>query len=298
MAQDVTKSMKNWLGKPFPFYESYTQKVLIPVIPTLFVMIGLVLLNWTTNTTILWHQINSVLIYGSIVILISLLFSIVLPEIHPKLFNAEKWTVLKTLIFFLLTIVSVGIAITLFAYYFDNPNKLTLYVFLGKVMVRAVSLSFFPIIGLVFYFEIQLQKRNHSNAISIIHEIQKEKPEKPALKSQEITIAKNTKEAFSIHENDLFFIKAEGNYCKIFYKKESELKQKLIRSSLKEIEKCIQNTDTFIRCHKSYIINISKVSDVTGNARGYLFHFPENDHKIPGSRNLSKSVIAQINSHL
>jgi hypothetical protein len=298
MTQSITNRIKNWLGKPFPFYESYAQKILIPVIPTLFVMIGLVLLNWTTNATMLWHQINSVLIYGSIVILISLIFSIVLPGIYPKLFNNEKWTVLKTLLFFLSTIVFVGLAITLFAYYFDNPNKLSFINFLGKVMVRAVSLSFFPIIGLVFYFEIQLQKRNHSNAISIISEIQKENDDKPIPSNQEITLAKNTKEAFSIKEQDLQYIKAEGNYCKIFYNGNSALKQKLIRSSLKEIEKCIENRDAFIRCHKSYIINISKVSDVSGNARGYLFHFSDNDHKVPGSRNLSKSLIAKINSRL
>ena len=298
MAQNLKNGIRNWLGKPFPFYESYAQKVLIPVIPTLFVMIGLVLLNWTTSTPMLWHQINSVLIYGSIVILISLIFSILLPEIHPKLFNEEQWTVLKTLLFFLLTIISVGITITLFAYYFNNPNKLSFIAFLGKVMVRAVSLSFFPIIGLVFYFEIQLQKRNHSNAISIISKIQKEKDEKPIPSNQEITLAKNTKEAFSVQENDLYYIKAEGNYCKIFYNQGSELKHKLIRSSLKEIEKCIENKTTFIRCHKSYIINISKVSDVSGNARGYLFISSKYNHKIPGSRNLSKSLIMQINSRL
>jgi hypothetical protein len=298
MAQSITNRIKNWFGKPFPFYESYAQKVLIPVIPTLFVMIGLVLLNWTSNTSILWNQINSVLIYGSIVLVISLIFSIVFPELCPKLFNAEKWTVLKTLLFFLSTIISIGIAITLFAYYFDNSNKLSFIIFFGKVMVRAISLSFFPITILIFYFEIQLQKRNHSNAISIINEIRKDTTEETIPSKEEITLAKNTKEAFSVQANDLFYIKAEGNYCKIFYNGNSALKQKLIRSSLKEIEKCIENRATFIRCHKSYIINISKVSDVSGNARGYVFHFSGHDHKIPGSRNLSKSLIAQINSHL
>lgn len=292
MQRNYLTNIQKWLEKPFPFYETYQQKIFIPIALTFFVMVGIILFNWTTNYDVLWKQIGNVLTYGSIVIFISLIFSLVLPEIFPNVFHAEKWNVLKTLVSFTLAILAIGLAITLFAYNFDNQNNIPFISFFTAVIVRSVLLSFFPIIIMVFYFENLLHKRNHIEALKMIDEINKEKPDKD--QNQTFTFAKNTKDEIQINEHDLYYIKAEGNYCNVVYSSGLEFSHKLIRSSLKEIEMCINQSGNFIRCHKSYIVNLSKISNVTGNARGYLFHLANYNDKIPGSRNLSKSLIDKI----
>lgn len=294
MHQSYLTSIKKWLNKPFPFYESYRQKIVIPVLPTLFVMIGIVILNRTASYDILWKQIASVLTYGSVVIFITIAFSLVLPAIFPKIFDAEKWNVLKTLTFILITILTIGFVITFIAFYFDNPNGLSFLSFFVTILIKSIILSFFPIILIVFYFEGVLHKKNHLRAVKIIEEINKEKHTAQQAKSRTFTFARNTKDEIRIAENDLIYIKAEGNYCKLFYNRNSVVLQKLIRSNMREVELCLNKSNNFIRCHKSYIVNLSKISNVTGNARGYLFHLANYKYKIPGSRNLSKSVINEI----
>jgi hypothetical protein len=201
---------------------------------------------------------------------------------------------LKTLTFILLTVFTIGIVITFIAYHFDNPNNLNFISFFIAILIRSIALSFFPVILLVFYFEGILYKENHLNALKIIDEISKKTQFKEEEKERIFTFAKDTKDEILINEDDLFYIKAEGNYCHLFYKQDTVLLRKLIRSSMKDVEMCIGDSELFVRCHKSYIVNISKILNVAGNARGYLFHLAIQEQEIPGSRNLSKSLINKI----
>jgi len=93
----------------------------------------------------------------------------------------------------------------------------------------------------------------------------------------------------------LLYIKADGNYCTIFYKEENSVNKKMLRSSLKNIENKVKSDEKIIRCHKSYIINMSKVTNMTGNARGYNFFLNEIDYAIPVSRNFPKSLLKKLN---
>jgi len=287
------------LNKPFPFYETYKQKIGIPIVFSLFVMIGIIFLNPSKDFDSFVKQVLNVSTYGFITILITLVFSLILPEISPNFFNLEKWNVKKTIIFIFLSVFSVGISISLFAYYFDNPNAVSFFHFFFVILIRAIMLSFFPIIAIVLCGESLLHKKNHSQAIGIINELQKSKFDESKEKNELFyTFARNTNDEIRVSANDLFYIKAEGNYCLVVFNNESILEKKLIRSKLKEIEQIIEKSTHLIRCHKSYIINLNKVSNVTGNAKGYTLHLSRHNYKIPVSRNLSKSFINRIKDNI
>lgn len=294
MKNSFIGNLRSWLRKPFPFYETYRQKTLIPIVLSFAVMTGIVFLNWTTDYSVLRAQIMSVIVYGSVVIATSICFSLVLPEIFPKIFNPEKWNIQKTLTLIFLTIATIGLMITLVAYNFDNAQNLNFVRYFITILIRSLVISFFPIILLLFYFERTLYKKHYITALNIIDGIKKKETDSPKNAIQSLLFAKNTKDEIRINEDDLIYIKAEGNYCSIFYLENSIVVSKLIRGNMKEMEKNIGKRNHFIRCHKSYIINLSKISDVTGNARGYLFHFANYNYKIPGSRNLSKQIINKI----
>ena len=103
------------------------------------------------------------------------------------------------------------------------------------------------------------------------------------------------KEIFKIESQNLLYIKADGNYCTIFYNKENSINKKMLRSSLKNIEDKVKDNEKIIRCHKSYIVNMNKVINMTGNARGYNFFLNETDFAIPVSRNFPKSLLKKLN---
>lgn len=295
MQKSLLTNIKKWLCRPLPFYENYKQKIVIPILLSLLVMTGIIILNPSENMDMFLKQMFDVFKYGFIIIFISLIFSLILPEVFPNIYNTEKWNVQKTLVLFLVTVLTIAISITVFAYFFDNPNNKHFSPFFFTILIRSIALSFFPIVFLVFYSERILYRRNHLHAIEIINELKtNQQTEQKQTKNVIYTFAKNTKDEIKITENELLYIKGEGNYCLLVCKKKSILIKQLIRSSLKEIEQVISNSDHFLRCHKSYIININKISDVTGNAKGYIFHLNEPEYKIPASRNLSKSLIKRI----
>ncbi|MEG0925066.1 LytR/AlgR family response regulator transcription factor [Chryseobacterium sp.] len=65
---------------------------------------------------------------------------------------------------------------------------------------------------------------------------------------------------FNINKKDIFLIKAEVDYVKIFY----ENKNLLVQDSMNSWENKLKE-DGFIRVHRSYLINLSKIIKIEGN---------------------------------
>jgi len=68
----------------------------------------------------------------------------------------------------------------------------------------------------------------------------------------------NNKEYIKLKYNQIFYIKAEGNFVKIF----TENKKLLILSNLTQFTKQLPNNQ-FLRIHKTYTININKIEKYT-----------------------------------
>ncbi|MCF6269393.1 MAG: LytTR family transcriptional regulator [Melioribacteraceae bacterium] len=94
-----------------------------------------------------------------------------------------------------------------------------------------------------------------------------------------------------IKSENLLCVKSMGNYVTLFFLEESQLKKKIIRSTMKGIEKNISESHKIIRCHKSYFVNINKVITTSGNARALYLHINQLNFQIPVSRNFSKKII-------
>ena len=95
--------------------------------------------------------------------------------------------------------------------------------------------------------------------------------------------------------DSLFYITSADNYINVCYKDAQSIKHKLLRSSLSEITKSFNGQPELLRCHKSYIINKTKIESLTGNAAGYKIKLKSYSELIPVSRNLNKSIQEIIN---
>lgn len=58
--------------------------------------------------------------------------------------------------------------------------------------------------------------------------------------------------------DSLFYLESQENYMKIHYENGGEIQHYMIRCKTKNIEESLAGT-TMLRCHRSYIINISKI---------------------------------------
>ncbi|OJJ17513.1 hypothetical protein BKI52_26975 [marine bacterium AO1-C] len=111
-----------------------------------------------------------------------------------------------------------------------------------------------------------------------------------------VNIKTNTQEEFTINLPQVLYIEAEDNYCQIVYEDTKyKLAKKLLRVSLKDLEPQIQE-DSFVRTHRSFIINFQKKWQLIGKSKHYRFKNQAFEVEVPLSRSKEKEVLSQFKS--
>lgn len=101
----------------------------------------------------------------------------------------------------------------------------------------------------------------------------------------------NREEKIVLLKSEVLFVKSSENYVEIFYRKEGSLVHLTFRNTLREINK---QAPFLKRCHRSYLVNLSKVKDVSGNSHNASLEFNFGKISVP----LSYKYYKQINSIL
>jgi DNA-binding LytR/AlgR family response regulator len=91
---------------------------------------------------------------------------------------------------------------------------------------------------------------------------------------------------FDLEVDQFLYAKAEGNYLMLYMYTGNDLLQLLKRITIKEFEQQVRNIDQIVRTHRSYIVNLSFLEHVKGNAQGYQLTLQHGDSIIPVSRNM------------
>jgi DNA-binding LytR/AlgR family response regulator len=108
-------------------------------------------------------------------------------------------------------------------------------------------------------------------------------------------IADNDKDKLEIELSNLLYIESTGNYIEVFYIKEDKLKNTLLRSTLKRTELQLEKYPSLAKCHRAFLVNISKIVQVKGNSQGLKLVLKNTETEIPVSRNFSKNLKDKIN---
>jgi LytTr DNA-binding domain len=213
----------------------------------------------------------------------------VIPKLIPQFFNREIWTKRNFFIWF----ISFAIIASVMAYFFDFnvaqfDNKLDWsidYIFIYQIPIACFT--FAPMLVFFIFFDPE----------SIVKEEITSIENTPANVTSNEIIAKeekilnikdtNNRVELTINLNQLYFFKASDNYIEIFYRNATNTEGPLrmvIRNSLKDIENQFLDVPQLFRCHKAYIVNIEKVTEINGNAKGYFLTLEHIEEKIPVSR--------------
>ena len=120
----------------------------------------------------------------------------------------------------------------------------------------------------------------------------------PSHEEQKITLFDNNGVMkLSINAASLYFIESDDNYIKVWYTdSENMLKQYMLRCKLKTVEESFRDSD-LIRCHRKYIVNMSKVRVLSKEKTGYLLKMDsELIDPIPISKTYEEAVLARFNA--
>ena len=100
----------------------------------------------------------------------------------------------------------------------------------------------------------------------------------------------------SVKLDNLYYIKAEDNYINVFYQRSGAISSYMLRCKMKTIEDNCVDSSSLMRCHRSYIININKVSVLHNEADGFVVDFErEGLESVPVSKTYSKRVLEAFN---
>jgi TolB-like protein len=112
-------------------------------------------------------------------------------------------------------------------------------------------------------------------------------------KQKTIQLKSDTKEILEISLRDFIYAEAQDNYTLIILKKDKDLQNKILRATLSNIEKQLDEKEV-IRCHRSYIINKNAGFQLYRENNKICLKQDELDIRIPVSRSKEKEVKSLI----
>jgi hypothetical protein len=231
--------------------------------------------------------------YGLMTFLGMLFCFFVLPLLLPAFFNPENWQVKNHLLFCLLNL----LVITLLNWGFDSicestPGKRESLLYFILV---TISVGFMPLVILTLIIERRLLRQNSIMAQSIFAQL--EEPRTGPGNDQHIElVSDNVKESMRLSRDQLVCVAAEGNYSKVYYRDQEAVSERLIRSPLKNIEASLKRHGGFVRCHRSYIINLYHITQASGNARSLKLQLDRLNFEVPVSRGFSQTILGHLAS--
>jgi len=84
--------------------------------------------------------------------------------------------------------------------------------------------------------------------------------------------------------SDIILIKSADNYVEIVYRDETEIKRHMIRSTLKSVEVQLKPYSSFIRCHRTAIVNSTHIQRMNSKFGSYSLSLTDYGEEVPVSR--------------
>lgn len=287
------KRIITWFSTPYYFNPNVNYKLKVSFLLGLFIFLFLYIFKPFNLSSFKDFLLNYTLGIGLITAVGSFCMLYIPPLLFKNYFNEDNWNVGKNIILILVGVVVIGSILWYFAEIykeFYNIKKIPLSRFLGYTfLVASLPLSLY-----IIYDERQIREKRQGK-IKRIKALKKERDlEQTKILQDSIKIySDNKREHIKFNIIDLIYVTCQGNYTSFFLKTDDSdnLKELILRITLTKTNESLKAYPNIIRCHKSYIINSDYITDIKGNARGYLLKSKYVSFLIPVSRSFSKQSL-------
>ena len=183
--------------------------------------------------------------------------------------------------------------------WFDEQGHLTLDRIISDFM-KGVFVGMFLLAYMLFVTHLRMQKYVISELQEINSALETEqnylKPQAEGASSK-ITISCYRNDTLIVDPQDLLYIESMGNYLNVEYFDDSELRQKRLRSTLKDIEDILAPYPYIFRIHRAFMVNINYITQISGNAAGYKVELFSTDKILPVSKSNVSIFKEKIKKH-
>ena len=274
-----------WLNAPYPLLQKAKYKWLFALLTGLFVFVFLIFFQPFGAGQSIPYKYIFLAGFGVSVFLGVAVTYFILPKLFPVFFRPEKWTIGKEILLQSCCILIISAFNSLHNY--NWWRDIDFYQTFLNFLIITTSIGIFPIIGLIFFKERTLSKRNIERARLISNQLP------PAAVEETITLQiqeESLKESPIVMQlTEFVYAQSEGNYITVYYLEDNVIMQKLIRLSLKQLEIQLEHLSQIKRCHRSYLINTQHIKAIDGNARSLNIQLDNVATPIPVSRSFTKA---------
>lgn len=253
------------------------------------------------------------LVYGVLCSVIMLSNSLLLPRIFPRAFESESWNVGKHIGFSLWMVFTIALGnatYSVWQFHFQMSLS-TVLTFVATTLL----IGLFPATVLTLLQERRLLRRNIDSASRISAHLHNpdakdialtqkgstsnDTPSQmplatPAASPNLVFEGASAKERLETPPEAIVCLQSSDNYVTVVELNDGELRTTMLRMTLKSAEERTNNYPHIMRCHKSYMVNLKFVRDISGNAQGYKLHIPALDFPVPVSRSYQDRVLQAL----
>lgn len=100
----------------------------------------------------------------------------------------------------------------------------------------------------------------------------------------------------TISLDSLYYLESEDNYIKVHYKHNDKIATYMLRCRTKSVEEALRDT-VMKRCHRSYIVNISKIRFIHDEHRLHFITLDDDSiRRLPLSKSYYEPILASLNT--
>ena len=265
--------MLKFLNKPYPFNDDLRHNAKIILFISLGILAFLLIFQpieiGTLSRKEIFYLVTGLAISTFLVLSINL---IVLPSLFPKIFYNNRWNIKREIIWNIWILLTISSNDFLFYTQLFGVFDIS-FSDIGKI----VLLGFLPVAVLITINQDRLLRYHLKSAQLLNNKLVNNKQKKERLLHFESDYKKDN---LSISPDSLIAIKSADNYVEIYYKSENVVKKQMIRYSLKKATETVNEFEFILRCHRTFIVNINHIKEITGNSQGYKLYLENLDFPV------------------
>ena len=269
------------LNQPYPFNNNFKHNLrTIAFVCMGFMLIMLYFQPFGINFLASPKDGYFVLLIGMVSAATFFFNTLILPGLFPKIFESERWTVRKELIwnFGMFIFLIVGFTLTAMVFKISGMESLTVF--------RSGALALLP---LVLFNLLNYNNSLKSKVAQVIdsgrHWLAEERKGTHAIVNERVRIeSENSKEVFEEELKNIILIQSASNYIEIFYREGAVIRKQMIRQTLSRVESLLSGFHNIKKCHRCCLVNIDQISRLTGISPNYTLEAKGLDFRIPIAR--------------
>jgi len=281
--------MRGLFNQPYPLNDSRLSRFGTALLFGLFVFVFLGIFK-PFELAYLDSGVWSVALgYGLVCTACMVVLNVGVFSLLPNFFSDARWTTGREVCWIALNVFVIGVG----NYFYSMSLGIVEADLRGFFLFQAytVAIGVFPMTISVLLNRRRLERKFKHQSESLTTKIRNYVPNAPGAKPKTVELGKGS-EKFDLALADFLYAKSDNNYVEVHYLDAGGENRRVIRETLKNVFDALGHHKGIMKCHKSYVVDLTKVHLISGNAQGYKLHLKGSEETILVSRSLNETVKA------